>query len=80
MVEYTVRAQFTTVRANDLVTDMRLPNRFKHVSKFRGHRKIQVCSPWQKHLNSDLLQKIEVRIGGVLGFGASKSNITVCLT
>lgn len=42
LVEYTIRAQLTPLNPAHLVTDMQLPDRFKHVSLFRGSRKINV--------------------------------------
>lgn len=42
-VEYTVRAQLTPVYAVEMVTDMRLPQRFSDVSLYRGSRVLYVC-------------------------------------
>ena len=81
MVEYTLRAQLVPLRSKDLVTDIRLPNRFINVSIYRGSRKIQIYQPKQKPLPPlEQQNSITLKHGGLLGFGIQKSVINAQIT
>lgn len=80
LVEYSIRAQLTPAAPTDLVTDMRLPKRFNQISKYRGSRTLTVYSKPHPQASIEVKLEIEVSIGGVMGFGASKSMTEVRLT
>lgn len=63
-----------------MVTDMRLPKRFKDVSIYRGSREITIYKLFEAPPSINFTSKIEVSIGGVMGFGSTKSVTEVWVT
>jgi len=66
-VEYLVKAQFTPCKEVDMISDMRIPSRFKNVSLYRGSRLITVFSVPTEKPQIQYTQKIENYIGGIMG-------------
>ena len=72
-VEYTVRAQFTPSTAAGYVADRRFPTKYKDISLFRGSRKLYVYYQPTPAPQIQFTQEIKKEIGGIMGFGGSKS-------